>query len=128
MPRIRPLGGSTGGVGGFRAPGLYAALLERERDYMERRPLDPRWAYTAAAKRGEDPPFCYRRSRHLLDALEAGKTVLVSLPGREWGLPWTRPEVTVVTITADDVVQPSDEVSGYPGRAVDDTPTVGGLV
>lgn len=118
MPRIRPLGGSAGGVGGFRAPGMYAALLEGERKSSNDH--DPRWRHTPAACRGEEPPTHYRRSRRLLEALEAGKTVLVPLPWSKWGLPWTRPDVTAVTVSSDDVVRPSDESFGWPGRAVDD--------
>jgi hypothetical protein len=120
MPRVRPLAGSGGGVGGFRALGLYAALLESERDSDARHSVDPRWRRTEAGQRGEEPPSVYRRSRKLLEALEAGKTVVVSLPGRQWGLPWKRPAVTAVTVTVDDVVRPSDARFSHPGGAVDD--------
>jgi hypothetical protein len=118
MPRVRPLGGTSSGLGGFRAPGLYAALLESERQRSDHH--DPRWRRTEAAKRGEEAPPRFRRSRRLLDALEAGKTVIVPLPSRKWGLPWTRPDVTTVTVTSDDVVRPTDAPCSYPGNAYEE--------
>lgn len=103
--------------GGLRAPGLYASLLDGEREACGRQ--DPRWRYTAAAGRGEECPPKYRRSRCLLEALEAEKVVVVPLPGSKWGLPWRRPEVTAVTVTPGDMVHPSTARFSYPGNAVD---------
>lgn len=122
MPRIRPLGGSSGALGGFRAPGLYAALLDGEREACLK--WDPRWTRSEAGRRGEEPPTFYRRSRYLLEALEAGKTVVVPLPPK-WGLPWKRPEVRTVTVTPDDLVRPTDLPCAYPGSAVDDAEALG---
>lgn len=69
--------------------GLYAALLERERDCHARNPVDPRWRYTEAGQRGEPPPDRWLTPRPpLLDDLEAGRPVRLQgrrLRGR--GLP-----------------------------------------
>jgi hypothetical protein len=56
---------------GVRVPGIYADLLLRERDSVSR-------ADAAAADRAKRGLGGFRRSRHLLDALEAGKPVTVS--------------------------------------------------
>lgn len=118
MPRIRPAPGMGGdGVRGYRAPGLYASLLEAERGRCGE--VDPRWRHTAAGHEGEPAPEHYRRSRRLLDALEAGKTVKVPLPwAKKWPLPWKRPDVTAVTVTPDDLVRPADDEFVWPGVAV----------
>lgn len=118
MPRIRPLPGTAGdGLRGFRAPGLYAWLLETESGSGSD---DPRWRRTQAGQRGEAAPAHFRRSTHLLEALKAGKTVVVPLPStKRWGLPWQRPDVTAVTVTVQDVVCPTDIEFAPPGRAVD---------
>lgn len=73
MARIR--GGSAPGLVparvGVRVPGIYADLLSRERDSVER-------ADAAAAGRANRGHGVFRRSRHLLNALEAGEPVTVS--------------------------------------------------
>lgn len=114
MPRIKALGGTRG----LNAPGLRASLLADEREACERD--DPRWRLTAAANRGEEPPEKWRRSRRFREALEGGKTVVVPPPAAKWGLPWHRPNVTAVVVTADDLVRPSTAPFVYPGEAVDE--------
>lgn len=107
MARIK--GGSVGGSAparvGFRVPGIYADLLLRERNSVER-------ADATAAGRAERGMGGFRRPRRLLDALEAGDPVTVSAsqlgsrrvqvpehmrPGRRAGARWWR-------VTPDDVV------------------------
>jgi hypothetical protein len=117
MPRTRR-GASPARVG-VRVPGIYADLLLRERDSVER-------AAAAAAGRAARGLGVFRRSRHLLDALEAGEPVTVSgsqlvgprvqvpehmRPGRRSGARWWR-------VTSDDAVeQASSPVVDRPGRA-----------
>jgi hypothetical protein len=85
----------VGGAEAVVAPGLYQALLQRERGKDYRTVVSDESAF--------------RRPRHLLEALEAGSTVVVPLPSRKWGLPWTRADgITTVTVTVDDVVRPSN--------------------
>jgi hypothetical protein len=70
MPRSKRAIGSV--RGGVRVPGIYAALLERERELFAGRqtvfyvdPNDPSAGH-------------FRRSTHLLDALEAGEPAAVA--------------------------------------------------
>jgi hypothetical protein len=69
MPRTRR--GAAAARVGVRVPGIYADLLLRERDSVGR-------SDAAAAGRAERGLGVFRRSRHLLDALEAGEPVTVS--------------------------------------------------
>jgi hypothetical protein len=69
MPRTRR--SAAAGRVGVRVPGLYADLLLRERGSVER-------STAAAAGRAGRGVGAFRRSRHLLDALEAGEPVIVS--------------------------------------------------
>ena len=73
MARIR--GGSVGGLAparvGVCVPGIYEDLLLRERESVGR-------ADAAAADRARRGLGGFHRSRHLLDALEAGEPVTVS--------------------------------------------------
>lgn len=66
MARIR--GGSRPARVGVRVPGVYQDLLLRERERVER-------SDTAADDRAKRGVGIFRRSRHLLDALEAGQPV-----------------------------------------------------
>jgi antitoxin (DNA-binding transcriptional repressor) of toxin-antitoxin stability system len=115
MPRTRR--GAAAARVGVRVPGIYADLLLREREGVGR-------ADAAAADRAERGLRC-RRSRHLLDALEAGEPVVVSAsqlvsrrvpvpehmrPGRRAGVRWWR-------VTPDDAVeQASSPVVDRPTR------------
>jgi hypothetical protein len=69
MPRTRR--GVAAPRVGVRVPGIYADLLLRERDSVER-------ADAAAAGRAKRGLGVFRRSRHLLAALEAGEPVTVA--------------------------------------------------
>ena len=74
MVRARPKGRSA--FVGLAVPGLYVALLERERASFERNRVDPRWRFTERGRRGEPPPEQWLTPRSaLLDALEAGEVV-----------------------------------------------------
>lgn len=78
---VRARRGRGGGRGAV-VPGLYAALLEWERQSFERSRVDPRWRYTEAGQRGEPALESWLRPRSArLDALEAGKPV--ALQGRD---------------------------------------------
>jgi hypothetical protein len=104
---------------GVRVPGIYEDLLRRERDSVAR-------ADAAAEGRAKRGLGVFRRSRHLLDALEAGEPVIVSAsqlasrrvqvpehlrPGRSPGVRWWR-------VTPDDPVeQASSPVVDRPARA-----------
>jgi hypothetical protein len=68
MPRVD---GAASGGGGWRVPGVYAALLEREWERCNR--PDPLLLFGTLVQ----DPKVYRRSRHMLDALEAGQAVTV---------------------------------------------------
>jgi hypothetical protein len=105
MPRVRYDGS---GGGGLRIPGLYRALLDKERDRQER-------ADRATVRMREEFGYSSRRDRRLLDALEAGQTVVMprwrvghkrSTPPVD--LPWDRHEVTTVRVSPDDVVRPAE--------------------
>jgi hypothetical protein len=105
MPRVDQAGVAGGGL---RVPGLYRALLARERWHHERygelRARPP-------LREGELP--VYRRPRHLLDALEAGEPVTVPR-WRLGGHSMPRmPDVwrsdrrpTAFAVTSDDSVRP----------------------
>lgn len=117
MARIR--GGSAPACVGISIPGIYADLLLRERESVAR-------ADAAAAGRVNRGLGVFRRSRHLLDALEAGEPVTVSAsqlvshrvqvpehmqPGRCHS--WWR-------VTPDDTVkQASSPVVDRPRRKID---------
>jgi hypothetical protein len=109
MPRVDASGGVAGGL---RVPGVYRALLARERWHHQRYgDLGPRRLY----RDGEPLPL-YRRPRHVLDALEAGEPVTVpwwSLGGH--GMPpmpdgWRgdRADSSFV-VCADDMVRAAPE-------------------
>jgi hypothetical protein len=106
MPRTRR--GAAPARVGVRVPGIYEDLLLRERDSVER-------AEAAAAGRAKRGMGVFRRSRRLLDALEAGEPVIVAAsqlvsrrvqvpehmrPGRRASVRWWR-------VTPDDVVEPA---------------------
>jgi hypothetical protein len=114
MPRVEA--GSSIGGGGLRIPGLYRALLEKERDSQER-------ADRATKHMHEEFGYSSRRDRRLLDALAAGQTV--TMPRWRVGhkrstprvdLPWDRREVTTVTVSPDDVVRPAKGPCSWPGE------------
>jgi hypothetical protein len=71
MPRVD---GAASGGGGWRLAGVYAALLAKERERQERY-----GRRRSIPSRGDDEPALavYRRPRHILDALEAGRAVTV---------------------------------------------------
>lgn len=117
MPRTRR--GAARARVGVRVPGIYEDLLLRERDSVER-------SDAAAKDRAKRGLGVFRRSRHLLDALEAGEPVTASAsqlasrrvhvpehlrPGRRTGVRWWR-------VTSDDAVeQASSPVVDRPARA-----------
>ena len=117
MPRTRR--GAAPARVGVCVKGIYEDLLVRERDSVGR-------ADAAAAGRAERGMGGFRRSRHLLDALEAGEAVIVSAsqlvsrrvqvpehlrPGRSPVARWWR-------VTPDDAVeQASSPVVDRPARA-----------
>jgi hypothetical protein len=56
-------------------PGIYAALLDRERQRVESAPVvDPRWRFSPRGLAGEPPPE-KKHGRAELDRLEAGVPV-----------------------------------------------------
>lgn len=112
----------------LRVSGLYAQLLEREREkHTGPSAVDPRWRVDHP---GEEAPAVHRRPESLLRALEAGKTVLVQ---RAWvrsaywyltrvqgdPLPWHR-SVRTVQVTPDDGASPSDREIPWYGCAIDE--------
>jgi hypothetical protein len=118
MPRVDD--GYVAGGGGLRIPGLYGALLVRERGRQER-------ADRATEHMRERFGYSSRRNRRLLDALEAGQTVVMPrwLVGHKRStprvdLPWDRQEVTAVTVSPDDVVRPAEGPCSWPGGAADE--------
>lgn len=115
MPRFEARGG------GIQIPGLYRALLEKERQRCAE--PDPRRIWSGDP--GE-PAAVFHRSRRLLDALEAGKPVVmvrwmvgshVSVPPVV--LPWDR-SVKSVLVSPDDVVSPAEGDGSWPGGAAED--------
>jgi hypothetical protein len=105
MPRVN----DGGPADGLRVPGLYRALLEKERRRCEE--PDPRRVLSDAPN---DPAPVFRRSRKLLDALEAGKAVVMPRwlvgSGRSVPpvvLPWDR-SVDYVRVSPDDGVRPAE--------------------
>lgn len=99
--------------GGLKAPGVYARLLEKERERDNR--ADPRWARTEAGRRGEPCPDEWREKSRLLPALEAGEPVEVPtyrLGGRTVPderlrrMPHEDRSITGWLVHADDVVVP----------------------
>jgi hypothetical protein len=102
MPRVD----ADSSCGGLRVPGLYAALLERERGYHERR--GGRRVYADP----EDPwRGFFQLSEHLLNALEAGEPAVFSghkLGGR--GIPKVplsaeqKDWPNYYTVTPDDLI------------------------
>jgi hypothetical protein len=109
MPRVE----ADSSCGALRVPGLYAALLERERKRQERAERRSAVTYTYPA---EDLAVM-RRPDHLLRALEAGEPVVVR--GHDLG-GWSIPTVPLspeqkdwpnwYTVTPDDRIVPA----GYP--------------
>ena len=123
MPRFSADDGD--GHLGLRISGLYAQLLERERDKCGY--PDPR--KTLADPTNPDAGFSCR-PRNLLEALEAGKPVLVqrsTVRSAYWymkkvtrdPLPWHR-SVRTVQVSPSDVVTPSDREIPWYGCAVDE--------
>ena len=120
MPRAE----ADSSCGGLRVPGLYAALLERERKFQarcERRGI----TYTS------DDHRLMSRPTHLLDTLEAGEPAVVR--GHDLG-GWGIPKVPLsaeqkdwpnwYTVTPDDRIVPAatpvvDPIRPPRGRAVD---------
>jgi hypothetical protein len=107
---------------GVRVPGLYQALLVKER----RRCREPDPRNILSDEPGYTSPV-FHRSRRLLDALEAGKPVVMlrwmvgsrrSTPPVD--LPWDRESVTAVLVSPDDVVRPAESTGHWPGGAADD--------
>jgi hypothetical protein len=116
MPRVEA--DSCGGAG-LHIPGLYRALLEKERTSQKR-------ADRATERMREEFGYSSRRDRRLLEALEAGQTVIMprwrvghrrSTPPVD--LPWDRQMVTTVAVSPDDVVSPTDEECPWDGKAAD---------
>lgn len=110
MPRV-----ASGDSAGLHFPGVYAGLLDRERERNER---DDRRAAQMMAEHG----FCYRRGRLLAERLEAGEPIVVRCAqvglalwdrdrerdpqaGRP-RLPFER-EVRFVRVSSDDRVAPA---------------------
>jgi hypothetical protein len=101
MPRVE-----AGSGGGLRVSGLYVALLEHERRCQDRADRRSVALYPA------DDGVVFRRSRHLLDKLEAGEPVVVR--GHDLG-GWRLPKVPLraeqkawpnrYTVTPDDRVR-----------------------
>jgi hypothetical protein len=106
MPRVE----ADGSCGGLRVPGLYAALLERERGHHER------WGGRRVYADPEDhSQGFFLRDRHLLDALEAGEPAVFSghdLGGN--GIPQVplsaeqKPWPNYYTVTPDDRIVPAE--------------------
>jgi hypothetical protein len=119
---------SDGGLGGgIRVPGLYEALLVKER----RRCREPDPRNILSDQPGDMSPV-FHRSRRLLDALEAGKPVvlpwwMVGSPRSQPPvvLPWDRQEVPSLLVSPDDVVRPAESSGHWPGCAADDVEVVG---
>lgn len=115
MPRVT----DQGRAGGVLAPGVYRRLLEVEREVFVRR----------AGVDREGPPL-HRRSRRLLEALEAGKPVVTAKWHAEnrraeppiifprWRDAWGG--VLQVEVHPDDVVRPIRARIGWPGLALED--------
>ena len=107
MPRTK---GRNGLVHrGVRVPGVYEDLLLRERERQARRP------HTMRADPTEPGVGCFRRSTHLLRALEAGEPVTVSawqLSSRRVQVPASLRPVNCfrvwLRVSADDVVEKTD--------------------
>jgi hypothetical protein len=106
--------------GGLVVQGIYRGLLERERAKCAER--DPR---RALAEPDDPNAGLFLRPRSFLDALEAGKDVIVGRRSAEiaidfrFRLPWDR-LVRSVRMSPDDVVRPTDEKHPWYGRAADD--------
>jgi hypothetical protein len=103
--------------GGVRIPGIYQAMLEKERRRCAE--SDPRRIYSSEP---DDPSPVYRRPRVLLEGLEGGKPALMarwmvgsrrSTPPVD--LPWDRESVRTVRVSPDDVVSPADGECSWPG-------------
>jgi hypothetical protein len=115
---------SDGGFnGGVHVPGLYQALLEKERRRCAK--PDPRRIFSSDSR--DDPAHVSRRSRSLLNVLEAGTPVVMprwmvgsrqSVPPVD--LPWDRSVVDSVHVSSDDVVRPAQSAGNWPGGAADD--------
>jgi hypothetical protein len=104
---------------GLRIPGLYRALVTRERDRC-RRDDD------LARRMQQEYGYHCRRPRQLLRALEANEAVVMprwllghrrSVPPVD--LPWDRRAVTTVVISPDDMVRPAVGRCGWPGECAD---------
>lgn len=83
MARVRRRGGAGAkprGGSSVEVPGLYARLLEHERQVVQT--PDPRWKYTDSGRLGERCPPRYLRKSLILAALERGERV--RLPGWTW--------------------------------------------
>jgi len=116
------------GQPGLRIPGLYAQLLDREREkHAGPAAVDPRWTRQHP---GEEFPAVYSRPESLLRALEAETPVLVQrssmrlaywyLTGaRRDPLPWHR-SVRTVQVTSADVLSPSDRDIPWYGCGIDE--------
>jgi hypothetical protein len=118
MPRVSH--GAAGVDGGIVVAGVYAQLLKWERRKHEH---GITWADPDDHSQG-----FFARERFLLDALEAGTTVVVRrssvelamhyLIGGKHRLPWDR-SVDTVRASPDDVVAPTDEECPWYGKAAD---------
>jgi hypothetical protein len=117
MPRVSH--GASGVDGGITVRGVYAQLLEYQREKCGQ--PDPRRTYHP----NESAAGFTQRPRFLLDALEAGKDVIVPRRMAEvrhafgFRLPWDR-SVDTVRVSPDDVVSPTSEPCSWYGGAADD--------
>lgn len=126
MPRV-----DSGAVGaGLHVPGAYQALLDSEREryyrYGETIVCDGRELQVSWADPDDHSAGFFCRSRTLLDALEAGKTVVM----KRWmvgnlrsnppvNLPWDR-SVQAVSVSPYEVVHSVEGRGDWPGCAAAD--------
>jgi hypothetical protein len=110
--------------GGVVVDGIYEELTSRMRTKCRENRIDPRWAFEHPGEEDPGPPGPHYRypGFRLLDALEAGKDVILSRTTAEvahdfrFRLPWDR-SVRSVRVSPDDVVRPTEEEHPWYGRA-----------